>query len=292
MRLRNNNFLSKLNYFPQKGNSFNLPKITVVTPSYNQSKFLEKTILSVLNQNYPDLEYIIMDGGSTDDSVEIIKKYEKYLAYWQSKPDKGQSDAIHQGFEMATGDILAWLNSDDVYLPGALSFVGSYFHKHPNVDVIYGNYLNIDKNDNVLRETKGVPFNRLAFIMNCISWHQASIFWRKNIYSSNTVLDIEEHYIMDYDLWFQFIRSGAKFKYVNKTLSCFRDYPGTKTASIKKEKAKLLQKKIKHYFGFSIYDNKYIVLKIMYRLRTLIFHIFKGRFLYLLKDVGKGYNSG
>ncbi len=108
------------------------PKISIVTPSYNQAEFLERTILSVLNQNYPNLEYIIIDGGSTDGSVEIIKKYEKFLAYWVSEKDKGQADAINKGFKRATGDIVAWQNSDDTYSPDALQSVAGFFRQNPN----------------------------------------------------------------------------------------------------------------------------------------------------------------
>src|SRR3990172_2381086 len=107
------------------------PKITVVTPSYNQVSFLERTILSVLNQNYPNLEYIIIDGGSTDGSVEIIKKYESKLAYWVSEPDRGQSHAINKGWMRSSGEIMAYLNSDDTYRDGALFCIAKYFTEHP-----------------------------------------------------------------------------------------------------------------------------------------------------------------
>jgi glycosyltransferase involved in cell wall biosynthesis len=112
-----------------------LPKISIVTPSFNQGRFIEKTILSVIEQDYPNLEYIIIDGGSTDESVEIIKKYEKHLAYWVSEPDRGQSHAINKGFERATGEIFGWLNSDDWYHPGALKALAEAFAANPEAGV-------------------------------------------------------------------------------------------------------------------------------------------------------------
>src|SRR5687768_13083798 len=105
----------------------NSPKISIITPSYNQGRFIEETILSVINQNYPNLEYIIIDGGSTDNTVEIIRKYEQHLAYWVSEKDGGQSEAINKGFKKATGDIVCWINSDDFFMPGALSKVADCF---------------------------------------------------------------------------------------------------------------------------------------------------------------------
>jgi len=115
----------------------NYPKIAIVTPSYNQAQFLERTILSVLNQNYPNLEYIIIDGGSTDGSVEIIKKYERYLSYWVSEKENVQADAINKGFQKSTGQILAWLNSDDLYLPNTLVKIMNIFLRNKEITFLY-----------------------------------------------------------------------------------------------------------------------------------------------------------
>jgi len=134
------------------------PKISVVTPSYNQAEFLERTILSVLNQNYPNLEYIIIDGGSTDGSVEIIKKYEKYLAYWVSEKDRGQAHALNKGFEKSTGDLIGWQNSDDIYLPGAFFKVAEAYKKKPNYDVYFGSVYFVDRDDKIIRGLRFLIF--------------------------------------------------------------------------------------------------------------------------------------
>ena len=131
-------------------------KVSIITPSYNQGQFIERTILSVLEQDYPNVEYIVMDGGSTDNTVEILKKYEDRLI-WKSEPDKGMSDAINKGFRMATGEIIAWINSDDIYQPGAIEFVARYFAEHSEVDVIYGEGRIIDKFDRQIGEYKSAP---------------------------------------------------------------------------------------------------------------------------------------
>jgi glycosyltransferase involved in cell wall biosynthesis len=127
-----------------------LPRVSIITPSYNQASFLEETICSVLEQDYANLEYIIVDGGSKDGSVEIIRRYESQLAWWVSEPDQGQTDALNKGFGMASGDILAWLNSDDTYLPGAISGAVEYLMSHPEAGLVYGDANLVDENGTVI----------------------------------------------------------------------------------------------------------------------------------------------
>src|SRR5688572_17237201 len=159
----------------------NLPKISIVTPSFNQGQYIEETILSIVNQNYPNLEYIIIDGGSTDNTVEIIKKYEKHLAYWVSEKDKGQSEAINKGFRKATGDIVCWINSDDFFMPGSLLKVGERFAKDNSLDLLNGHCLLIDEHSNILSN---------HFILKQKKWYaergiyyvsQPSMFWKRKI---------------------------------------------------------------------------------------------------------------
>src|ERR1051325_2361432 len=124
--------------------------ISIVTPSYHQARYIEETIQSVLSQDYPQIEYIIVDGGSTDGSVNIIKKYEDQLAWWTSEKDEGQTDAINKGFARAKGDILAWINSDDTYEPGAVTAAAQYLHEHPDVGMVYGDCNYIDRSGNII----------------------------------------------------------------------------------------------------------------------------------------------
>jgi len=158
------------------------PKVSIVTPSYNQGRFLERTILSVLNQNYPNLEYIIMDGGSTDGSIEIIRKYEKYLAHWVSEKDGGQAHAIVKGFGRCTGKILAYLNSDDTYVSEALLEVSRAFMRHPTCDLVFGDTNFIDAADNMIGECRFTRFDFATLIYEGSSLHQPSAFWASDTY--------------------------------------------------------------------------------------------------------------
>lgn len=203
------------------------PKISIVTPSYNQAQFLERTILSVLNQNYPNLEYIIIDGGSADKSVEIIKKYEKYLAYWVSEKDRGQADAINKGFAVSKGEILCWLNSDDTFLPGALKKADEFFKSHYDVGMVYGMAHLIDETDNIIDDypTESFNYKKLA-MFNFIC--QPSAFFKKDAYYAVGGIDIELHFACDYDLWIRIV-DKFKIEYLPDFLATFRLHEESKS---------------------------------------------------------------
>lgn len=190
-----------------------LPKISIVTPSYNQGTFLEKTILSVLNQNYPNLEYIIIDGGSTDSSIEIIKRYQNRLAYWISEPDRGQSDAINKGFKLATGEYIGWLNSDDKLNINALSFLSEIIKKNREVGkcvvLYYGILQLIDENDTHI---KLEPFNENLNFRNHL-YAEAPCLQPGSFYCGETIrkigyLNEDLHFCMDWDLWLRILKIG------------------------------------------------------------------------------------
>lgn len=231
------------------------PKISIVTPSYNQAQFLERTILSVLNQNYPNLEYIIIDGGSTDGSVEIIKKYEKYLAYWVSEKDKGQSDAINKGFKKSTGKILAWLNSDDVYFDKeVLRGVARVFKKYSQVDIIYGDYVIIDRNDLILKVQTFPKFNFNRMLRGCYVG-QPSTFFRRKVINNDNLLNTDLKFAMDYEFWLR-LSKFYKFMHINKILSGDRNHPDRKIIAQRENMVKesiMVRKQFGQNYGISYY---------------------------------------
>ncbi|HQG82468.1 MAG TPA: glycosyltransferase family 2 protein [Caldisericia bacterium] len=210
-----------------------VPKISIVTTSYNQGEFIGRTILSVLNQNYPNLEYIIIDGGSNDNSIEIIKKYEKFLSYWVSESDNGQSSALKKGSDKSTGDIMAFLSSDDTYCPGVLNKIADLFKRNPEVDVIYGAINLVDSHDNILvrRDMSGSRFD-FSILLFDSSLPQQAVFWRRDIYLKSGGIDSSFLFSMDKDLWVRFSLSGAKFLRVNEVLANFRLHGSNKTLTI------------------------------------------------------------
>ena len=217
-------------------NDFPWPKISIVTPSFNQAQYLEETIRSVLLQGYPNLEYIIIDGGSTDGSVEIIKKYEPWLTYWVSEADRGQTYAIQKGMQMVSGEILNWLNSDDYLLPGALIKIGQvYKEKSIKKAIFCGGSKTVDKNGNVISEsfTQEVALqeNILPQAPPITGGVQASWFITKEAWDNVNGLDTSLNYTMDMDLFYRCYESGCKFFTINETVAVYRKHENTKTLS-------------------------------------------------------------
>jgi glycosyltransferase involved in cell wall biosynthesis len=205
------------------------PRISIVTPSYNQAQFVEWTVRSVFDQRYPDLEYIFMDGGSNDGTVERLAPYRARFAHFQSARDDGQSAAIAAGFERATGDILGYLNSDDVLLPGTLNFVADYFERHPEVDFIYGHRAIIDEG-NVVRGHWILPRHSTFLMRRWDLIPQESCFWRRSLFERGGNVDPRMRFAMDYDLFVRYMSTGI-FRRVARFLAAFRIHGASKTSS-------------------------------------------------------------
>jgi glycosyltransferase involved in cell wall biosynthesis len=207
------------------------PRITIVTPSYNQQGFIEETIRSVLLQGYPNLEYIIIDGGSMDGSADIIKGYEKFLAYWVSEPDHGQTDAINQGFLRSTGDILAWQNSDDIYLQNAFFSAAEGFRNHPRGSLVFGNIKFIDEESRDRGELRFVPFSRWALICEGTMLANQAAFWKRELFLRAGTLNASLTFCMDYEFFLR-ASSHGRFEFIRQFLGAFRLHGESKSATV------------------------------------------------------------
>jgi glycosyltransferase involved in cell wall biosynthesis len=257
-----------------------LPKLSVVTPSYNQAEFLEETICSVLDQGYPNIEYIIIDGGSTDGSVDIIKKYEKHLTYWVSEPDNGQTHALNKGFRRCTGDLVGWQNSDDYYLPGAFKAVADAYQK-VKADVYFGHKWNVDKNGNLLREMRYTPFSKFTHVYEACSAANHSMFWRRELFRKCGYLDEKLHYAMDFEWFLRLAECEARFHLIPKPLGCLRIHEEAKggrkdTINGWIQEHKMIDKtyNINRKFG--------LFFKLLSLLRRTIFYTLQGDLRYIL----------
>ena len=211
------------------GHRNNLPLVTVVTPSYNQAGFLEQTMCSVFGQDYPSIEYIVIDGASTDESVDVIDKYASSLHWWVSEPDDGQADAINKGLRKANGEIVAWLNSDDLYLPGAVSSAVESLLANPELGLVYGDAITIDIN--------GRPINRLVFpqwaLEDLMAFRiicQPAVFMRREVLERAGFLNESLHFMLDHQLWLR-IAAKAPIQHIPLMIAAARHHPTAKNVS-------------------------------------------------------------
>jgi len=201
--------------------------ISVVIPSYNQGRFIGRTLESVFSQNVPDMDVVVMDGGSSDETVSILESYGDRLRF-VSEPDKGQADAVNKGIKATDGDVIAWINSDDVHYPGAYAAVIEYFERHPDVDVLYGLADHIDVDDKVIEEypTESFSFERLKDV--CFICQPAAFFRRRAVKRFGA-LDASLQYSLDYEFWLRLAKGGARFAFMRRKLAGSRFYADTKT---------------------------------------------------------------
>jgi glycosyltransferase involved in cell wall biosynthesis len=202
--------------------------VSIVTPSYNHVKYLETTMRSVLDQQGVELEYIVMDGASTDGSVEIIRKYADRLAWWASEPDKGQTDAINKGFARARGDVLAWLNSDDTYEPGGVAEAVAYLSAHPEVGLVYGDANFIDAQGKIIGKFPAAQTDYRRLRQGYVHVPQQAAFFRGDLWRKVAPLDTSFYFAMDYDLWVRLAKL-APVVYIPRTWANFRLHGDAKT---------------------------------------------------------------
>lgn len=221
------------------------PRISIVTPSFNQGHFIEETIRSILLQGYPNLEYIVIDGGSTDDTAEILRKYEPHLAHWVSEKDRGQSHAINKGMARATGDIRAYLNSDDIYLEGALARIAESAIRQPGVDLIHGRCRISDENGNKVGERVGsiAAFHEIVDLWH-VWWKQRNfvqpeVFWTGRIADKVGPFREDLYWVMDFDYWLRILDAGGQVAFIDAELAMFRRQPAQKSTQPARTAAEL-----------------------------------------------------
>jgi len=247
--------------------------ISIITPTYNSKEYLEETMNSIHNQDKSLFEHIVIDGASNDNTVTIIKQFP--VDYTISEPDKGQSDAINKGFRVAQGDIMAWQNADDLYMPDTFETVYNFFAENPDVDIVYGDYNLIDPSGNKISSVKPIEWNEWKFKHWRFVPLQPTVFWRKKVFDVVGELDINLHYTMDLDFFARMLNAGFKFKKINKTLGEFRVHNASKTQNSLNWKDIKIEIKdvLNRNFSYSVLD--YIWFEIFYnraRLSTMVRH--------------------
>jgi glycosyltransferase involved in cell wall biosynthesis len=205
--------------------------VSIVTPSYNQKAYVQATIDSVLQQSYSHLESIVMDGGSSDGTVEVLQGNRDPRLVWYSEPDRGQAHAINKGMQLSQGDVLSYLNSDDLLHPNAIQTAVDYLERNPDVDMVYGDCNFIDADGKILRVVRAAPFRLVDAIRGAQRLVQPGTFWRRTVYEKVGNFDESLHYVMDFDYWIRAALLDCKIAYIPKTLASFRLHSQSKTVS-------------------------------------------------------------
>jgi glycosyltransferase involved in cell wall biosynthesis len=224
-----------------------MPRVSVVMPSFNQGRFIERAIQSVLSQGYPDLELLVFDGGSTDETVGVLERYAAVLR-WVSEPDHGQADAVNKGLRASSGEVIGWLNSDDVYRPGALSTACGFLDAHPDVDVVYGEADYIDSDDRLLGRYYTEAWDA-ARLRDTNILCQPAAFFRRRVVDCYGLLDEGLKYCLDYEYWLRLAFGGARFAYVPAVLAASRLHPETKTLGERLPMHPEINRMLRAYYG-------------------------------------------
>ena len=208
------------------------PRISVIIPSYNQGSFIRQTLDSVLEQRYPNLELIVMDGGSKDHTVDILEEYSSNLSQWASEPDDGQSHAINKGFAVATGSLVGWLNSDDLYLPKSMFRAASYMIEHPACDVVFSDYVFIDDSGNALKCRREIPFDFSTYLWPCDCYHaNCAGMFRRQVFEETGGLRQDLAYSMDYEFYLRLASQGFRVDHVREFWGAYRFHEESKSVA-------------------------------------------------------------
>lgn len=277
-------FVQQLRPQRTEANGQKYPKLTVVTPSYNQSAYLERTILSVLNQQYPNLEYFIIDGGSTDGSVDIIRRYERYLAGWVSEKDNGQTDAINKGFKMATGEYVAFQNSDDVYAPDAFRHVAKAWQKNPNVDVFFGDMYILNEHDLITESLRTPTFCAECQVYEGMQVFNQSLFIRRKLVEQHGYLDESLRFVIDYEIICRLgVLPNVKFQKVAGFWGGFRLQPDAKTSLISETIGQPEHRQVSTFYSKKLSSGLGAWFWLRYcRWRKLLYFFSRGQFGYMI----------
>jgi len=284
-------FLSRLSDFGRISSEKDWPKISIVMPAFNQAQFIERSILSILNQGYPNIELIIIDGGSSDGTVEIIKRYEDQIAYWVSEKDEGQSDALNKGFSRASGEIYGWLNSDDLYTPEAFESAVDAFRVNQKKMVVFGDWLSIDIYDNLVDLHHAFDFNLNHFKYEGFHLNAQSMFWRSDVHEGFNGFDVDLYNTMDYQMILEFgINIGQeKFLRIPKVLGAFRRYDGQKTGDFIPSVLREHQSMALRYGYMNKYGSFGVLKRLPYRFRRAYWYFKRGGLRELLSRLKAAY---